>query len=166
MSGNARLMSKSYLMIMALFSAFHFLPNRLLQRCPPPDAASLIAFVLRLVLDADSGLGKHATSIRRSSCLLRPLLPTLIPPVTALFPVPSVFLSVTSKSISAAHGKSSSCETVGEVDLRADGVGEVGNNEDVLDVVVAVFVSNRSVVSVMQHTSHAQCQLGRPWVPD
>lgn len=100
------------------------------------------------------------------SCLLLPLMPALVPPVTALFPVSAILLAVTSESITSAHGKSSGCQTVREVDLRADGVGEVRYDENVLDVVVAVIVSiDFNMRRLLQRTSRAQCLAGRPWVP-
>lgn len=61
---------------------------------------------------------------RSSSCLLLPLLPALVSPVSALFPV-SVLLSLTSQSITSAKCESSGCEAVREVNLGTDGVGEV-----------------------------------------
>lgn len=45
----------------------------------------------------------------------------------------------------ATHGESCCCEAVGEVDLGADGVCEVGDDEDVLDVVVAAREEGRLV---------------------
>jgi hypothetical protein len=54
-----------------------------------------------------------------------------------LFPVAAVFLAVGDEGVRAAHGKCGGGEAVREVDLGADGVGEVGYDEDVLDVVVA-----------------------------
>lgn len=73
------------------------------------------------------------------SGLLLPLLPTLVttPSVTALFPVATFLLVVASESVAAAEGKCCSREAVREIDLGADGVGEVGDDEDVLDVCVA-----------------------------
>lgn len=74
------------------------------------------------------------------SSLLLPLLPALVtaPSVTAaLFPVTTLFLVVAGKSVTAAKSKRRGCETVREIDLGADGVCEVGNDENVLDVCVA-----------------------------
>lgn len=72
-----------------------------------------------------------------SSLLLLPLLPALAAPsVTALFPV-ALLLVVAGKSITTTESKRCGRETVREVDLGADGVGEVGDDEDVLDVCVA-----------------------------
>ena len=61
------------------------------------------------------------------SCLLLSLLPALAAAssVTALAPVIAVLLAVASERIAAAHGERSGRETVREVDLCADGVGEV-----------------------------------------
>jgi hypothetical protein len=73
-----------------------------------------------------------------SSLLLLPLLPALAAPsVTALFPVTAFLLVVAGESITTTESKRCGCETVREVDLGADGVGEVGNDKDVLDVCVA-----------------------------
>jgi hypothetical protein len=75
-----------------------------------------------------------------SGLLLLPLLPALAAPsVAALFPVTAVLLVVASKSVAATESKRCGRETVREVDLGADGVGEVGDDEDVLDVCVAVI---------------------------
>lgn len=66
------------------------------------------------------------------------LLPTLVAPsVAALFPVTALLLLALSKGIAATKSKRCGRETVREIDLGADGVGEVGDNEDVLDVCVA-----------------------------
>lgn len=73
-----------------------------------------------------------------SSLLLLPLLPALTAPsVTTLFPVTALLLVVASKSITTPKSERCSRETVREVNLGADGVGEVGDDEDVLDVCVA-----------------------------
>lgn len=75
-----------------------------------------------------------------------PLLPTLVAAPSALFPVATVATVTTvaallgvvaGKGVAAAESECCGCETVREVDLGADGVGEVGNDEDVLDVCVA-----------------------------
>ena len=62
------------------------------------------------------------------SCLLLSLLSSTLasaPSVAALSPVVAVLLTVGSEDIAAAHSKGCGCEAVGEIDLRADGVGEV-----------------------------------------
>lgn len=80
----------------------------------------------------------------------------------------------------ATHGQSGSGQPVGEVDLCANGVGEVGDDEYVLDVVVAA--QEMSVCYLLKlplnnehgkrlsrveciRTSHAQCQQARPLAP-
>lgn len=67
------------------------------------------------------------------------VLPALAPAVTALLPVSTFALAaaVGREGVAAAEGESSGCEAVGKIDLRANCVGEVGNDEDVLDVGVA-----------------------------
>ena len=65
-------------------------------------------------------------------------LSTLLP--LASFSTTFTRSSLSSSVAAATHGESSCGETVGEVDLSADGVGEVGDEQDVLDVVVAVTV--------------------------
>lgn len=61
------------------------------------------------------------------SSLLLPLLPTLVaaPSVAALFPVAAVLLVVAGKRVAAAERERCGREAVREVDLGADGVGEV-----------------------------------------
>jgi hypothetical protein len=86
------------------------------------------------------------------SCLLFPLLPALsaASPVTALLPVTplaSLLLVVACGSVAAAHCKGRGREAVREVDLRADSVGEVRHNEDVLDMVVAAAVSGEYIIT-------------------
>lgn len=71
------------------------------------------------------------------SSLLLPRLPTLVTTPAALFPLAALLLVVASKSIAAAKSKRCSCKTVRKIDLGADSVGEVGNDQDVLDVCVA-----------------------------
>jgi hypothetical protein len=75
---------------------------------------------------------------------LLPLLPALVVAAPAASSAPSTlvslttfFLVVASKSITATESKRCGRETVREVDLSADGVGEVGDDEDILDVCVA-----------------------------
>ena len=74
------------------------------------------------------------------SCLLRPLLPALAAPSVAALLALAV-LVVGRECVAGAEGEGSRCEAVREVDLGADRVGEVGNDEDVLDVCVAADVS-------------------------
>jgi hypothetical protein len=50
-------------------------------------------------------------------------------------------VAVVGESVAGAEGQGGGCETVREVDLGANGVGEVGNDEDVLDVCVAANVN-------------------------
>jgi hypothetical protein len=61
------------------------------------------------------------------SCFLRPLLlPTFAPLVaTTLFPVSSIYLSFSNKSVANSYCKCCGCELVEHVNLCADGVGEV-----------------------------------------
>ena len=61
------------------------------------------------------------------SCLLFPLLPTLAATssVAALAPVVAVLLAIASKRVATAHGERGGCETVREIDLCANSVGEV-----------------------------------------
>lgn len=86
-----------------------------------------------------------AISHNSCSCLLLPLLtPTLAsaPSIASLPPVvTAVFLAIACKSVTTAKGEGCSGETVRQVDLCTDGVGEVRNDEDVLDVCVAARVS-------------------------
>jgi hypothetical protein len=74
------------------------------------------------------------------SSFLFPLLPALAAAssIAALAPVVAVLLGIASKRVAAAHGKRCGSEAIREVDLCADGVGEVGHYEDVLNVCVAV----------------------------
>ena len=82
----------------------------------------------------------------RRSCLLFSLLPasaraasataassTSLPVV--VFAV--ALVAVVSEGIACAEGQGSGCEAVGEVDLCADGVGEIRDYEDVLNMCVA-----------------------------
>jgi hypothetical protein len=75
------------------------------------------------------------------SCLLRPLLPALAaaPSVATLLAL--AVLVVGRECVAGAESEGSRCEAVREVDLGADRVGEVGNDENVLDVCVAARVS-------------------------
>jgi hypothetical protein len=73
------------------------------------------------------------------SCLLFPLLPVT--------PIASLLLVVACGSVAAAHCKGRGREAVREVDLRADSVGEVRHNEDVLDMVVAAAVSGECIIT-------------------
>ena len=61
------------------------------------------------------------------SSLLFPLLPALAASssVTALAPVVAVLLAVTSERVAAAHGERCGGQTIREIDLCADSVGEV-----------------------------------------
>jgi hypothetical protein len=74
------------------------------------------------------------------SCLLRPLLPALAAPSVAALLALAV-LVVGRECVAGAEGEGSRCEAVREVDLGANRVGEVGNDENVLDVCVAADVS-------------------------
>lgn len=70
--------------------------------------------------------------------------------VAAFFAVTTLVLGV---AIAWAHSEGSGGETVGEVDLGADCVSEVGYEEDVLDVVVArTKVSERTLCSMWDAT--------------
>lgn len=80
-----------------------------------------------------------------ASCLLLPLLPALAaatasPAATLAGALPTllVVVAVGGEGVAGAKGERGGDEAVGEVDLGADGVGEVGDDEDVLDVVVEV----------------------------
>lgn len=55
------------------------------------------------------------------------------------------------------HGQCRGRETVGEVDLRLDGVGQVGDHQDVLDVVVAV-------VRDFRVSEYITFFVSRPWL--
>lgn len=79
------------------------------------------------------------------SCFLLSLLPasatTPSSSSSSLLPVAVALAAFACERVAGAEGECCGCETVGEVDLRADGVGEVGDYEDVLNVVVAGEVS-------------------------
>lgn len=77
--------------------------------------------------------------MHRKSCsgLLLPLLPALVAAPSALFPLAALLLVVASKRVAAAESKCCGRQTVRKVDLGADRVGKVGDDEDVLDVCVA-----------------------------
>ena len=75
------------------------------------------------------------------SCFLLSLLPTLATTSpsssSSLLPVAVALAAFACERVAGAEGECCGCETVGEVDLRADGVGEIRDYEDVLDMVVA-----------------------------
>lgn len=72
-----------------------------------------------------------------------PILSTA--PVISSSPVVAAFfvaaLGARSRHIARTHCERGGSKTVRKIDLRADGVCEIGNYEDVLDMGVAVFHS-------------------------
>lgn len=75
------------------------------------------------------------------SCLLLPLLATTFAAAPSLSAFSSVLasflLAIWSKSIATAQCEGCGCEPVGQIDLCADSVGEVGYDKDILDMCVA-----------------------------
>jgi len=70
------------------------------------------------------------------------LLPTFAAAAaSALLPLAVALVTFAFESVTGAKGECRGGQAVGEIDLRADGVGEVRYDEDVLDVVVAGKVS-------------------------
>lgn len=66
----------------------------------PVHPAVWHAYEMRITCGATQAL--YVTSLVFCSCFLTPLLPAFAPPVTALFPVSTVFLAVSGESVSSA----------------------------------------------------------------
>lgn len=102
--------------------------------------------------------------IKPRSCLLCSLLPSFATTAATLLSVAVARPAFCGKGIAGAERKGGGCQAIGEVDLCADSVCEVGNDEDVLDMgVAAAYQYGKGVEGVERRTNRARCRPGQPW---
>lgn len=78
-----------------------------------------------------------ATTLALSSLIV--VVVVVIVVVAVIVAAPLIAFSGRSGAGLAAHSECCSRQTVGKVDLSADGVCEVGDEENILDVIIAGF---------------------------